>query len=109
MVQRGRGFQSALQHRIREAIIKIQALLVDRPPALGHHPGPAGGKSIGVKPRRSHKIQILLKAVIVVTGQLPMLSAHDISRGGGKTIPMGEPGPTLGMPFNLVGRCGRSK
>src|SRR5690606_26124969 len=49
MVERGVGFYAALEHAVDQAVVEVDALLVDGAGALGDEARPGEGKAIGVK------------------------------------------------------------
>ena len=102
------GGYAMLQQPVEQLPVKVDALLVVRPGAVGLDPRPSHGKPVRVDPQSRHERDILLPAFVVVTCYIARVPMENLSRRMAKSVPDGRPAPVfIDGPFDLVRSGGR--
>jgi hypothetical protein len=87
VIQRGERLQATLQHTVQQAVVKIDAGLVDRAGTLGNQPRPGEGEAIAVEAAVADEVEILGPAIVVVAGDAAVVGILHIARRGGEGVP----------------------
>ena len=78
-----------LEHRVDQALVEGEALLVQRAMALGEDAGPCEGESVVADPQVAHEREILAVAVVVVARDIEGVAVVDRPLPAGVAVPHG--------------------
>ncbi len=107
MEQGGGGLDAVFQQGVDQALVEVQALLVDPAAAFGHHPAPGHAEAVGLHAQFLHQPDVLAPAVVMVAGHVAGVVVEHAAGGVGETLPDAGTG-AVGQrrAFDLVGRGG---
>ncbi len=107
MVQRRIGLDPACLAAINEAVVKIQTLLIDRPETIGNDARPGDRETIGLHPHLLDEIEVFLPAIVMIAGDIAIVTPKDMARHIAEGIPDGGLAAIrLGGTFDLErGSC----
>lgn len=89
MVKRRIGLDAARLAAIDEAVVEIQPLLVDRPETIRNDARPGDGETIGLDTHVLDEIEILLPAIIMIAGNIAIVTLEDMARHIAEGVPDG--------------------
>ena len=109
VIQRERWLDVVFEQLIDQPIVERQPLRIGGAGALGNDPRPGHREPVRADAQLGHERHILAHPVVVIGGDVAVLSLIHRSGYRGKHIPDGRTAPVLlGSPFNLVRRGGHS-
>ncbi|MNZ92172.1 hypothetical protein D3C78_1111870 [compost metagenome] len=89
MIKRRIGLDAARLAAINEAVVKIQPLLVDRTETIGNDARPGDGETIGLDTHVLDEIEILFPAIVMIAGDITIVTPKDMARHVAEGIPDG--------------------
>jgi hypothetical protein len=98
--------RAEFEHAVDQAVIEIQAGLVDGASAFGDQAGPGEGETIGVKAAIADEVEVFGPTLIVVTGIEAGIAVVDVAGSGGEAVPDRGATAVLLSAFDLIGRSG---
>ena len=87
MIKRRKRLDPARFEPVEQAIVEIEALFIDRADPVGKDSRPGDGKPVGFGAKLRHQIEVRLKPVVVVAGDIARIPTLDPPRHVGKRIP----------------------
>ena len=107
--QRDKRADAVGEQRVNQAVVKRDAILVDRADALRQNARPGEGEAVVFYAQPRHELYVFFDAVIMIAGDIAGVTAVDFARPVGKRIPDGRPLAAIKCrAFNLVGRGRRA-
>ena len=97
------------QQGVDEALVEVEAGLVDGAGPRGQHARPADAEAIGARPQIGHQPDVLRVAVVVVAGDVARAAIGDRARLAGEGVPDRRSPAVLGRcSLDLVGGGGEA-
>lgn len=104
MIERREGLDVASLQTIDEAIVEIEALFVDRAGALRNDARPGDGEAVGFDAEAFDQVEVFIEPVIVIAGDIAVVTLIDPARHVGEGIPYGRLAAVgLGRTLDLEG------
>ena len=75
------------QQPVHQPVVEVQAGLVDRASALGHHPGPRHREAIGRQSQVLHDPDVVAPSVVVIAGHVARVAVEDAAGNPAETVP----------------------
>jgi hypothetical protein len=87
MIERRIGLDAAFEHAVEQAVVEVDAGLVDGAGALGDQPRPGKGEAIGIKAAIADQVEVLRPQFIVIAGVEAGIAIVDIAGRGREAVP----------------------
>ena len=84
------------QQGVNEALVEVEARLVDRAGPRGQHARPADAEAIGARPQIGHQPDVFRVAVVVITRDIAGAAIRDRAGSAGEGVPDRRPATVLG-------------
>ena len=97
VVEGGVGRDAALEHAVDEAVVEVEAGVVDLAAAGRHDPRPGDGEAVGRHPERRDEVEVGLPPVVVVARDRAVGGVEDRARLRAEGVPDGDAAPVLGV------------
>ena len=104
VIERRKGLQTALEHRIEKPIIEGQPVSVHFFVRLRQKAWPGKGKTIGTEAAIGDEVEILGITVVMIAGHGAVTAVGNGTGLSCKTVPVGGTTPPVGSAFNLIAR-----
>jgi len=109
VIKGGIGFDAPLQHAVDQAVVEIDAGLVDGAGAFGDQARPGKGEAIGVKTAIADQVEIGWPELVVIAGIAAGIAIVHIAGRGGEAVPDAL-ATAIALPaFDLIGSGGNAK
>ena len=87
VVERREGLDAARLQPVDEPIVEIEPLLVDRPGAFRNDARPGDREAVGLDAEALDQVEILVQPVIVIAGDIAVVTAMDPARHVRERVP----------------------
>ena len=106
MEQVDQRLDARVEQGVDEALVEVEAGLVDGAGPRGQDARPADAEPVGARPELGHQPDVLRVAVVVVAGDVARAAVGDRARLGGQRCPRST---VLGRPRRQLPRSGRRR
>ena len=104
VIERRKGLQTALEHRIQKPVIEGQPVGVHFFVRLRQKAWPGKGKAIGTEAAIRDEVEILGITVVMIAGRRAVTAVCNGTGLSCKTVPVRGAAPPVGCAFDLIAR-----
>jgi hypothetical protein len=109
VIQLRHGRNATRQQCINQALVEIQARLIERTSPIRKHAGPGDGETVGVQAHRRHQVDILLHSGVGSAGNIAVCALAYLPWKRREIVPDRRTSPiNTRRALDLVRRCRRT-